>query len=128
MTGSDVVAGRKATRQHRVEEPHSAAEVGSGDVTVLATPMLLAWMEAATCDALASHLGDHQTSVGWKIHITHERPTHVGSLVDVEAEVTSIDDNKVQFAVEARDESGARVGKAEITRVIVDRDRFAPTT
>jgi predicted thioesterase len=94
-------------------------------VTVLATPTLLAWMEAATCDALAGCLDMDQTSVGWKMHITHEQPSHVGSVIEVEAEVTSIDGQRVHFRVEARDESGRRVGKAEITRVIVDRERFA---
>jgi fluoroacetyl-CoA thioesterase len=125
MTNSNAAAGRSAAHRYRIEERHSAASVGSGDVPVLATPTLLAWMEAATCDALVGCLDKNQTSVGWKIHITHEQPSRVGSVIEVEAQITSIDGQRVHFTVEARDESGRRVGHAEIARVIVDRERFA---
>jgi fluoroacetyl-CoA thioesterase len=81
---------------HEVTEADTAAAVGSGDVPVLATPRLLAWMEAATLESAVHHVGPGQTTVGTGIRIEHRRPTKVGEVV----------------------------ASGEIDRVIVDRDRF----
>jgi hypothetical protein len=46
-----------------VTEVDTAVVVGSGDVPVLATPRLIAWMEAATVQRAASFVGAGQTTV-----------------------------------------------------------------
>ena len=43
--------------RHEVTDTDTAAALGSGDVPVLATPRLIAWMEAATVRAAAALLG-----------------------------------------------------------------------
>jgi predicted thioesterase len=123
-TGSMSMMGAAASREYRVSESDSATAVGSGDVSVLGTPVLLAWMEAVTCQAIADSLSPEETSVGWKIQLTHALPSPIGSTITVEGEVTAVDGKKVTFAVSAHDEQGRTVGQAEITRVIVDRKRF----
>jgi fluoroacetyl-CoA thioesterase len=50
--------------RHEVTDADTAAAVGSGDVPVLATPRLIAWMEAATVQSVARFLGTGQTTVG----------------------------------------------------------------
>ena len=45
----------------------TADALGSGDVPVLATPRLIAWLEAATVTALTD-LGDDDTSVGTRVN------------------------------------------------------------
>jgi len=72
--------------RHVVTDLDTAAAVGSGDVPVLATPRLVAWMEAATVVAAAPLLGAGDTSVGTAVRIRHRRATPVGQGVEVTAE------------------------------------------
>ena len=62
---------------HEVTDIDTAVALGSGDVPVLATPRLIAWMEAATVRAVAAFLKTGQTTVGTAIRIEHRRPTRV---------------------------------------------------
>jgi predicted thioesterase len=110
---------------HEVTDADTAAAVGSGDVPVLATPRLIAWMEAATVEAAAGFLRAGQTTVGTAIRIEHRRATPVGGTVDIL--VTSPNDvggRRLTFVVQALDDAQRVVGAGEIDRVIVDRARF----
>lgn len=107
---------------HTVGPEHTARAVGSGDLDVLGTPILLAWCEAATCAALP--LEADQTSVGTRVEIEHLAASPVGATVTATADVIARDGRLVTFRVEAVDDAGALVGSGEVRRVIVDRDRF----
>jgi predicted thioesterase len=61
--------------RHEVTDADTAAALGSGDVPVLGTPRLIAWMEAATVQAAAASLNPGQTTVGTSIRIEHRRAT-----------------------------------------------------
>jgi predicted thioesterase len=107
-----------------VAQADTAAEVGSGDVPVLATPRLIAWLEAATVQAASGSLAAGQTSVGTAVRIAHHRATPVGGIVEIIATATGSDGRRLTFAVRAVDTTGHVVADGEIDRVIVDRDRF----
>ena len=62
-------AGLQASLSFTVTESDTALAVGSGSLSVLGTPRLIAWMEAATCAAIAEQLDDGQTSVGTRVEI-----------------------------------------------------------
>src|SRR6185437_3823803 len=68
--------------RHEVTEADSAIALGSGDVPVLATPRLIAWMEARTVQEAQPLLGEDQTSVGTAIRIEHLRATPIGGEVE----------------------------------------------
>ncbi len=106
----------------------TAVALGSGDVDVLATPRLLAWCEAATCAAAASAVGPGQTSVGTRVRLEHLVATPVGGRVEVHAVREHRDGRLLRFGVVATDRRGRTVATAEVTRVVVDRDRFAART
>nr|WP_220093513.1 hotdog domain-containing protein [Flexivirga caeni] len=92
---------------------------------VLATPRLIAWLEAATVAAAAPHLKPGQTTVGISIRIDHTRPSAVGTLVRTIAEAHPHDSGRrISFSVNAVDDTGQTIGNGEIIRAIVDRDRF----
>ncbi len=111
--------------RYHVSEGDSAIALGSGDVPVLATPRLIAWMEAATVDSAMAFLKAGETTVGIKIRIEHRRATPVGGTVQVTATPTSdVGDRRLTFAVAAIDDSGHVVAEGDIVRAIVDRDRF----
>ena len=113
--------GRTATREFVVSAADTAESVGSGSLPVLGTPALLAWCEAATCAALDLPAG--QTSVGTRVSLEHLAPSAVGAGVTVTAAAAYVDGRLVRFTVEAR-QGDKLVGTGEITRVIVDAERF----
>jgi fluoroacetyl-CoA thioesterase len=111
--------------RYEVTEADTAAMVGSGDVPVLATPRLIAWMEAATVRCAAPFLSAGQTTVGTAVRIEHRRPTTVGECVEVDAEAPDAAARlRPPFVVRAIDGSGEVVAAGEIDRAIVDRNRF----
>lgn len=111
--------------RYEVTDADTAAAVGSGDVPVLATPRLIAWMEAATVEAASPFTEPGQTTVGTAVRIEHRRASATGSTVDVTAETPAAPDGRrLTFAVLAVDQSGEVVAVGQIDRAIVDRDRF----
>jgi fluoroacetyl-CoA thioesterase len=121
MTDNTELLGRTTTREFVVSEADTAEAVGSGSLSVLGTPILLAWSEAATCAAL--DLPDGQTSVGTRVALEHLAASPVGATVLVTATVAFVDGRLVRFTVEAR-MGDVLVGSGEITRVVVDAERF----
>jgi predicted thioesterase len=118
-------SGQSATLQFEVTEADTAVAVGSGDLAVLGTPRLLAWCEAATCAAIADSLEESQTSVGTRVSLEHLAASPVGERVEVQAGVAYVDGRLVRFSVAATHVSdGKVVGTGEVTRVVVDRERF----
>ncbi|GHE08260.1 thioesterase family protein [Streptomyces alanosinicus] len=115
--------------RHVVTDADTAAVVGSGDVPVLATPRLIAWLEAATVRAAAPFTEPGQTTVGTEVRIQHVRATPVGGRVEVSAEpAASVTGGRLTFAVRAVDGSGQLVASGEIDRAVVDRQRFLART
>jgi predicted thioesterase len=111
--------------RHEVTDADTATALGSGDVPVLATPRLIAWMEAATVTTAARFLGDGQTTVGTEIRVRHHRATPVGGGVHISAAPPpEVVGRGLTFVVQATDDHGQVVAAGEIERVIVDRQRF----
>lgn len=114
-----------------VEDAHTAASIGSGDMPVLATPIMTALMENAAMLSVDQELPAEQTTVGAYINCTHVKPSPVGAEIIATAQLTNIDGRKLDFHVvamqmPAADEEGEPVviGEGEHTRYIVDRKRF----
>ncbi|WP_018548758.1 thioesterase family protein [Streptomyces sp. LaPpAH-108] len=111
--------------RHEVTDADTAEAVGSGDVPVLATPRLIAWLEAATVRAAAPFTGPGLTTVGTAVRVRHLQATPVGGQVEVSAEPPpGAPGRRLTFAVRAVDGSGEVVATGEIDRVVVDRADF----
>ncbi|MEY9857392.1 fluoroacetyl-CoA thioesterase [Catenulispora sp. GAS73] len=108
----------------RVTAADTAQAVGSGDLPVLGTPRLVALAEQATVAAAAPLLAEGQTTVGTRIRFDHVYPTPVGGTVTATADLAHRDDRLLRFTVAAHDADGRLVGEGEITRVIVNAERF----
>jgi predicted thioesterase len=106
-----------------VGEEHTAPQIGSGLVHVLATPVMINLMEAAALDA-AEHLlpAGHQ-SLGIRIDVSHVAATPVGMRVRATAEVVDVKENRIVFRVEAHDEMDL-IGEGSHQRIVVDVGRF----
>jgi fluoroacetyl-CoA thioesterase len=119
--------GLHAEVELTVTDADTAAAVGSGDVPVLATPRLVALAEAATVAAVSAGLDAGQTSVGTLVRLEHLRASAVGSRVRVRAELVDVDGRQLRFDVTATDADSAAghvVGRGEVVRAVVDRQRF----
>ncbi|MDH4353039.1 MAG: thioesterase [Actinomycetota bacterium] len=122
---SPLEPGLRAGLAHTVAVDDTASAVGSGDVPVLATPRLLALAEAATIAALAEgQLPPGRTSVGTRVELEHLRPTPVGETVAVAAELVHVDGRLLRFEVVVTDDADLVVGRAIVTRVVVERESF----
>lgn len=112
-------------REYTVSDQDTAEAIGSGDVPVLGTPRLIAWLEAATCEAILPELDPGQTSVGVSVEIEHLAASVVGSTVHVSAVMEALEGRTVSFMVNATEPgSGRKLAHGTITRAIVDRERF----
>ena len=109
---------------YEVTGADTAASVGSGDVPVLATPRLIAWLEAATVHAAAPFTEPGQTTVGTAVRIEHRRASKVGATVEVVAGPPTVAGRRLTFQVRAVDDAGQLVATGEIDRAIVDREQF----
>ncbi len=115
-------AGRSGNHIDQVTQGDTAIALGSGEVPVLATPRVVAWLEAAAVAALGG-LPEGLTTVGIHIAVDHVAATLVGAAVRAEAEVTAMEGSRVEFALRAY-EGDQIVASGTHSRVIVDRERF----
>jgi predicted thioesterase len=123
VTPAPLAVGLTETLERTVSDDDTAEAVGSGSLPVLGTPRLLAWCEAATCVAVAPCLDAGQTTVGTRVSIEHLAPSPVGSVLSISASTVHVDGRLLRFSVTAR-QDGKLVGSGEVTRVLVDADRF----
>lgn len=115
--------GLKHISELTVIDAVTAVKVGSGDMPVLATPMLMALMENAAMLAVRDALPEGCTTVGGHIESSHLKPSKVGDVVRAEAEVTKVDGKKIVFKVSAHS-GDTLLGEGTHLRFIVDRDKF----
>jgi len=106
-----------------VRDHDTAIALGSGSVPVLATPRLVAWLEAAAVAAVEGAIGDGSTTVGTLIDMQHLAATAVGRPVEARATVTSVEGRTIEFELSATDDR-ATIATGRHTRVIVDVKRF----
>ena len=118
-----IEAGIRGVLERTVEEKHTAKTVGSGELEVLATPVMIAWMEETAWKSLRDYLEPGWSTVGSRIEISHLSPTPVGMKVRCETELTEIDRRKLTFSVVVYDEAGV-AARGTHCRFIVDNEKF----
>ena len=111
-------------QNYTVAENNTAKNMGSGDLDVLATPSLVAFMENAAKNYLNTFLTDDLGRVGSNININHLAPTLVGKEIKVQGQITEIIKEKIIiFSLEAF-EADKKIGDATHTRVIINNEKF----
>src|SRR5512137_3025190 len=102
---------------------NSAIHIGSGSSRVLATPWMIAFMERVSHRLLTCCLPDGYSSVGTHLDVRHLAPTPVGATIRIRVEVLSLNENRVNFSIEAWD-SLEKIGEGTHERVVIDEARF----
>jgi predicted thioesterase len=115
--------GLRHTSQLTVDETVTAIAMGSGDMPVLATPVMMALMENAAMLAVADHLPEGSTTVGGHISSSHLKPSKLGDTITATATVTRVDGKKIEFKVEAHC-GDTLLGEGTHLRFIVDKEKF----
>ena len=115
--------GLKGSAELVVGEEHTAPEVGSGRVHVLATPVMINLIEAAALAAVEHLLPSGQQSLGTHLDVRHFAATPVGMRVSAQAELIKIDGRLLTFRVSASD-AVELIGEGSHERVVVTLARF----
>ena len=123
MTASRLHVGLTGRADKTVQPQDLADQVGSGDLPVLATPIMAALMEEAAVDCVREALDPTSSSVGIRLDISHLAATPKGKRVQAQAELTEVKGKKLIFAVQAWDETEL-IGQGTHERVIVNRQAF----
>ena len=106
-----------------VGEEHTAPSIGSGKVRVLATPVMINLIEAASLKAIEHLLQPGYQSLGTHLDVHHVAATPVGMKVRATAVVVAVSGRKVSFTVEARDQVDL-IGHGTHERVVVNVAKF----
>jgi predicted thioesterase len=120
---SSLRAGLEGRAELVVTEAHTAPEIGSGRIHVLATPVMINLIEAAALDAVEALLPEGHQSLGTRLDVTHVAATPVGMRATAMARVVAVEGRKITFRVEARDEVDL-IGEGTHERVVVNVARF----
>jgi predicted thioesterase len=120
---SRITPGLTGTAEIVVGPEHTAPFVGSGRIAVLATPVMINVIEAASLAAVEHLLPSGHQSLGIHLDVSHVAATPVGLRVTATAEVVGVEGRTMKFRVEARDEIET-IGGGSHERVVVSVERF----
>ena len=109
--------------QHRVTPETFASKWANPGIEVLATPVVVGWLEEAAIRAVQPFLEPGQGSVGTMVSMKHLAATPAGMTVRATATVTEVDGRRIRFSVEAHDEK-EKIAEGEHERFIVNMAKF----
>lgn len=121
--------GLRHSETLQVAERHTVPQVApdwSGFVDmppVLATAMMIGFMEQTCIAGLRPYLSEGQRSVGTHVDMSHIAATPVGMTVTATVELVAIDGRALLFRVQCRDAAGL-IGEGTHRRAIIDLARF----
>ncbi len=119
--------GIKGYRESEATPERSAQSLGSGNVEVYATIMMIGLMEKTCLESVLPFLEEGQDTVGTAVNVSHCSATPVGMKVRCESELAEIDRRRLVFRVAAYDEKGL-IGEGTHERFIIDKARFIQKT
>ena len=118
-----IAAGSTGTASIIVGDEHTAPRIGSGQIHVLATPVMINLFEAAALDACEHLLPAGHQSLGTHLDVSHIAATPVGMRAIATAEVLSVEGRTIKFRLKAEDERDI-IGEGTHERVVVNVAKF----
>ena len=115
--------GIKNTKTIIVTADKTAEAMGSGTLSVFATPAMVALMENAAAESVEALVGEGNTTVGTVINVKHLSADPIGVEVTCESELVEVDGRRLTFEIKVFDREGA-VGEAYHERFVIDKARF----
>ena len=118
-----IEVGLTLSRSYPTGKEHSARTVGSGEVEVLSTPSMVAFMENTARQCVRSKLPEGYMTVGTEICVSHLKPVPIGEILTVTVQLLEIDRRKLTFKVKAEWRDNI-IGEGKHERFIVNKERF----
>lgn len=119
--------GIKGQRETIVTKENTAAGIGSGNLEVFSTPMMILLMEESCFMSVNDILEEGFTTVGTCVNVKHLSATPLGMKVVIKSELINVDGKALTFKVEAYDEKGL-IGEGIHERFIVNNEKFQAKT
>ncbi|WP_411679648.1 thioesterase family protein [Clostridium thailandense] len=119
----NVKEGITSTIETCVTENDTARKLGSGNLDVFSTPMMIALMENTSKSCVDLHLPYGYTTVGIEVNVKHLKASVVGMKIRCEALLTKVEGKRLFFNVQAWDETG-KIGEGTHARYIVNSEDF----
>jgi fluoroacetyl-CoA thioesterase len=120
----EIPLGTKGTFSLRVKREHLANRFKDPMLPqVLATPVMILFMENAALAAIRPYLDNGESAVGTAIDVRHLAATPVGHEVRAEAEVVKVQGKRIEFKVSAHDET-EEIGRGAHQRIVIDLASF----
>ena len=98
--------------------------LGMEEARVFGTPYMIGYLERTCRRAVLPFMDPGCDTVGTHVNVYHLAATPMGLRVNFRAEVTSVEDGRINFKVEAFDEQ-QKIGEGTHQRAIIDVARFA---
>ena len=118
-----VECGLKSKENKIVTDEMLASKFGSGNINVLATPVMIGLIEEASLKAVDPELPEGYATVGYNVNVAHMAPTPPKMEVRAEARLKEVENRKLTFKVEVFDEK-EKVGEGYHTRFIVNTENL----
>ena len=119
----DLETGLALTRNYLIRGKHAARSVGSGEVEVLSTPAMVAFMENTSRRCVQPRLSEGDITVGTAVNVKHLSPVLIGEELKVKAQLQEIDGRRLRFKVEAKWQNQV-IGKGWHERYVVNKEKF----
>jgi fluoroacetyl-CoA thioesterase len=91
---------------------------------ILATPVMIMIMENAALNAIKPFLDAGESALGTRVDVRHLAATPAGRRVTGEAEVTRVDGRRIEFRIQATDET-EEIGVGIHERMVIDLAKFS---
>ena len=116
-----LVAGLELSRSWEVTRDHLYNPAGIPGREVLSSPSMILEMEITCGDLVREHLAPGHTTVGFHVDVKHIAPSSPGATITTVALLKTVSDDRLTFAVEARD-GGRLIGVGKHRRAIIPID------
>ena len=119
----NIKVGLSLLKNYVIKSEHAAKSVGSGEVEVLSTPSMIAFMEKTARDCVQPKLAEGFITVGTRVDIRHLGPVPIGENLAVSVELKEINDRRLLFEVKA-EWLNQSIGIGQHERYIVNKKKF----
>ena len=120
----NIQIGTKGEQKILVTSEVAVDFLGQEGARVLGTPHMIGYMERTCRDAVLPLLDPGYDTVGTQVNVWHLAASPIGAAVTFTAEVTSVRERRIEFRVEAWDET-EKIGEGTHERAIIHVAKFA---
>jgi len=120
----NIPIGTKGEEKRLVTTENAISFLGNEGARVLSTPHMIGLMEWTCRNTVKPLLDEGYDTVGTHVNVAHLGAAPIGMSVIFTAEVVAVNERRVTFKVEARDEKG-KIGEGSHERAIINVARFA---